>query len=169
MSFQIEPSLIDIAGQLVEAYERVTNASDDKLVALGLSPENRPLANIAIAPVPEYIVLYADDIEANTPKYWEVAELGQTIRLDNLYIDSPNQDPVTITLFLEGTPVFVITLQRNQTPYQFPAFPITSDCIIKIQSPSAITRVFMVCIPCVITQSYEGVNSVTILSPDPPQ
>lgn len=162
MTYQLQPGLLPVNGQLIETYSRDSRASDETKQSLGL-PIDQPIkANIGISSVEEYIILQASAIPKNDSRYWILNDLNQAIALESIYVDAPQADKFEFEILtLEGNTIFKLVLNRNQTPYDLPAAPLPSDLVVKIKATTNINLLRIICKPVVILDYIIGVDNVT--------
>ena len=96
MNHQLTPSLLSYNGQLIETYSRESKANDEVREELGL-PINEPVkANIGLSSIEEYIILQNQSvISKNDAVTWELNSIGQPVRVESIFIDSPQSDRFT--------------------------------------------------------------------------
>ncbi len=153
MSITLTPTIVDVDGRLLEAYERETQASPEKLTELKLDNGEAVLANIGVAQIPEFIVLQASEISKNQTVTWTLANLGQTLLLKSLYIDAPNADQLDFEILQDGHKIFDFFVRRSQTPYQFPPNPLPPNLQIRIVAKSPINFIRIALTPAIILET----------------
>ena len=162
MSYQLQPGLLPVNGQLIETYSRETRASDETKQALGLPTDQIVNANVGISSIEEYIILQASGIPKDTSKYWVLNDLNQAIKLASIYVDAPQADKFEFEILtLEGNTIFKLVLNRNQTPYDLPTAPLPSDLVIKIKATTNINLLRLICKPVVVLEYIVGIDNVT--------
>lgn len=161
-NIQIRPTVTQIDGQLIESYERVTNAPSEKLEALGLDSNDSHYARIGIAAIPEYIRLIAKNISEGQRHSWDISNLGQDIEIDSIYIDSPNQDSFDLEVYKtdDNTKTLDLTVKRNQAPYDLPNSILTQDLTLKIYARAQINLVLINCRPAVLLRDMLSEETV---------
>ena len=150
MSIQLTPTILDFGGRLLEGYERVTQASDEKIVELKLDNGEPVKANIGVAQIAEYIELQAQNIAKNTSKTWSLDRIGQTVVLKSLYIDAPSSDRLDFEILSNGVKIFDFFVNRSDTPYEFPPAPLPPNLSIRIVAKSDINFLRITLQPAVI-------------------
>lgn len=160
MSYQLQPGLLPVNGQLIETYFRESRASNSVKEALGL-PIDQPIsANIGISSIEEYIVFVGDNIAKDNSKYWALSPVGQPLKIESIYIDSPLSDRFTFKIRTrQNIEIFSLILSRSQTPYDLPDAPLDPNYIIEIVASDQIDLVRIVAKPVVILQSFNGYDS----------
>lgn len=101
-NLKIRPTVAQFDGDLVESYERVTNASAEKLESLGLDPNQEHYAKVGTAPITEYVRLIAKYMSKGDTQSWKIADIGQVLEIDSIYIDAPNQDSFDLEVYDEN-------------------------------------------------------------------
>ncbi|MGK7914737.1 MAG: hypothetical protein AB4038_04215, partial [Prochloraceae cyanobacterium] len=135
---ELTPTILDIDGRLLEAYERKTQASEDKLSELNLNNGEDVLANIGVAQIPEFVILQAQNIARNNSKIWSLSRVNQALVIKSLFIDAPQADRLDFEIISEGVKIFDFYVNRSQTPYEFPAAPLPPNVSIKVIARSDI-------------------------------
>ncbi len=155
MTRELTPGLIDVGGNLVENYERVTIATDEAKSRLGLDPTQEYKASIGIAAVEEYVIFREYGIPKNETRDFYLSRSQQPLRLASLYIDSPNSDVIVFEIHKDGVGKLMdFTLIKNKTPFEFPDAPLDNDLIIKVKALDNINYVQLVFKPCVILAEF---------------
>lgn len=150
MSIELTSTIIDIDGRLLEAYERQTQASSEKIAELKLDNGEPVFSNIGVAQISEYIVLQAQNISKNDSKTWSLDRIDQTLVLKSLYIDAPSADRLDFEILSSGTKIFDFFVNRSDTPYQFPPAPLPPNLSIRVVAKSNINFLRITLQPAVI-------------------
>ncbi len=163
MSIKLEPTILDLDGKLIEAYERETRASDETVNELNLSTGDQVLATVGVAQIPEYVVLQAVNIAKNQEKTWSLSQLEQAMVIKSLYIDAPQADRIDFEVLSEGSKIFDFFLNRSATPYQFPDVPLPPNVEIRIKALNPINFVRITLQPAIILDTLtpdEGISEL---------
>ncbi len=154
MNHQLTPSLLSYNGQLIETYSRESKANEEVREELGL-PINEPVkANIGLSSIEEYIILQNQSvIGKNDSVTWELNSIGQPVRVESIFIDSPQSDRFTFELLRDNQIIFTLVLSRNKTPYDLPDAPLSEDVSIRITARDVINLVRIVCKPVAILET----------------
>ena len=151
----IRPTVAEFNGDLVESYERITNASAEKLEALGLDPTQLHYAKIGTAPVTEYIRLIGKYLKEGDIQSWDISNIGQMVEIDNIYIDAPNQDSFDLEVYDQNNEKLLdLTVSRNETPLDLPNAPLTEDLRLVIRARNIINTVVIICRPAVLLADF---------------
>lgn len=151
----IRPTVAEVNGQLVESYERITNASTEQIEALGLDPVGQYYAKVGIAPVNEYVRLMANDIKQGKRQSWDLSAIGQALQIESIYIDSPTQDSFDLEVYdQQGDKPLDLTIGGSEAPYNFPKILLTTDLILKIYARKYIKTVRIFCRPAIVLADY---------------
>ncbi len=150
MSLELTPTILDFGGRLLEAYERPTQASSEKITELKLDNGEQLLTNIGVAQIPEFIILQAQNIAKGKIKSWSLARVNQTLLLKSLFIDTPSSDKFDFQILNDGVKIFDFFVSRSQTPYEFPAAPLPPSLSIQVEAISRIDFLRIVLQPAVI-------------------
>lgn len=167
-NIQIRPTVTEIDGQLVEAYERITNAPAEAIEALGLDPEKSHWARIGVASVNEYVRLIATNIPKGERRTWRIADLRQDVEIDSIYIDAPNQDSFDLEVYdKDGRKLLDLTIRRNQAPFDLANAILTQDLTLKIYAREQIDLILINCRPAVLLQDLYSVEDIERDNPSP--
>ena len=150
MSITLTPSLLDVDGRLLEAYERKTQAPQSKIEELNLNSSEDILATIGVAQVKEYVLLQAQNIAKNQHKTWSLSRLNQSLVIQSLFIDAPQADKIDFEVLIGKTKIFDFFLNRSKTPYKFPDAPLPPHVSIRVQALSDINFIIIALQPAVI-------------------
>ena len=153
MNHTLTPSLLDLDGRLIESYQRITQATAQVKTELGLPLDTEIKANIALASVEEFIVLQTGAIANNDVRTWNLSRIGQDVKIESVFIDSPNADALTFEILKERNKIFTFNLNRNKTPYDFPENPLAPDLTISIKAKTNINFLRIVLKPVVILET----------------
>ena len=154
-NIHIRPSVALVDGQLIETYERVTNARAEDIEALGYESSEEHYAQIGTAPITEYVRLIAKNLSAGSRQFWSLNNIGQTLEIDNIYIDSPNSDSFDLEVYDQnGEKPLDLTIRRNQAPYDLPNAVLTTDLKLAIFARNYIKTVIVICRPAVLLADY---------------
>lgn len=157
MNYELKPSLIPVNGQLVEAYSRLSRATSEIREELGLPTAEDLRANIGIAPIEEYIILQAVNINKNDEVYWRLDTLQQPIKIESIYVSSPQADRFDFQILDSSqNVVFTLSLSRNKTPYELPVSVLPPEFTIKIRARDGIQLLRIACKPAVILEYING-------------
>lgn len=140
MTIVLTPTIINVDGRLLEAYERETQASSEKLIELNLDTVDPVFGKIGVAQIPEFVVLQAQSISAGTTKTWSLNRVNQALVIRSLFIDAPQADRLDFEILADGNKIFDFYVKKDKTPYAFPAAPLPPNVSIKI---TAITDIFL--------------------------
>lgn len=166
MTYQLQPGLLPVNGQLIETYFRESRASEQTKQALGLPTDVPISSNVGISSVEEYIVLQSERISKNSSRYWALSDLNQAVKLESIYIDAPQADTFEFEILtLSGTVIFKLVLSRSDTPYELPTVPLPSDLVIKITASTDINLLRIICKPVVILDYIIGTNDFNFSPP----
>lgn len=154
MKHKLEATVLQVGGQLIEGYERETKASPEKLRDLGLEIGEINKSQIGTALVEEFLVLQANNILQNNTVSWNLERIGQDVKIESLFVDSPNSDALTFELFNGDSKIFNFQLNRNKTPYDFPEAPLSPNLRIQIKAKSKIDLLRIVLKPVVILETF---------------
>jgi len=152
-------SLVNLDGRLIESYQRETYATDQAKQQLGLDSEAPIISNVGVESVPEFVVLEGTNNGNPGVMTWSLSRVNQSVKIESVIVDSPNQDGVTIEVISRGGENFSLTLDRTQTPYGFPTYPLTPDMTIKAVVSPVVKKVKVVLKAVIILET---------LQPDPP-
>ena len=150
MSIKLTPTILNLDGRLLESYERVTQASAEKLTELNLNNGEEVLAKVGVAQIPEYLILQAQNIARNESKTWSLSRANQALVIKSLFIDAPQADRLDFEILLGGTKIFDFFVNRSQTPYEFPTAPLPPDVAIRVKALNAINFLRITLQPAVI-------------------
>lgn len=151
----IRPTVAEFNGQLVESYERITNAPAEQLEALGLDPAGQYYAKIGTAPITEYVRLIGRELQPGSRQSWNLANIGQVLEINSVYIDSPAQDSFDLEVYDQnGNSPLDLTIGRNEAPYDLPNAPLTTDLTLKVYARAYIKTVLILCRPAVLLADY---------------
>ncbi len=150
MSIKLTPTILNLDGRLLEAYERQTQASSDKLSELNLNNGEEVLAKIGATQVAEFVILQAQNIARNNSKTWSLSRVDQALVIKSLFIDAPQADRLDFEILSEGVKIFDFYVNRSQTPYEFPPAPLPPDVSIKVIARSDINFLRIALQPAVI-------------------
>ena len=154
-NLKIRPTVAQFDGDLVESYERVTNASAEKLESLGLDPNQEYYAKIGTAPITEYIRLIAKYMKEGDTQSWKIADIGQVLEVDSIYIDAPNQDSFDLEVYDQNNEKLLdLTISRNESPYDLPNAPLTTDLTLVVRARNTINTCTILCRPAVLLADY---------------
>jgi|GEM_PF-4170774 len=153
------PSLVNLDGRLIESYQRETYATDQAKQQLGLDSEAPIISNVGVESIPEFVVLEGTNNGNSGVMTWSLSRVNQSVKIESVIVDSPNQDGVTIEVISRGGENFSLTLDRTQTPYGFPTYPLTPDMTIKAVVSPVVKKVKVVLKAVIILET---------LQPDPP-
>lgn len=129
----IRPTVYELDGQLIEAYERVSNATPEQLEAVGLDPNKPHYSRIAPASINEYIRMIAYNIQQGSRQEWKIADLGCDVEIDNIYVQVPTQDSFDLELYdARGNQLLDLTIGKSKTPNDLPNSILTTDLTLKI-------------------------------------
>ena len=160
MNHQLTPSLLSYNGQLIETYSRQSKANNEVKQDLGLPTDEPVNANIGLSSIEEYIILQNQDlIPKNGSVTWRLDSIGQPVKIESIFIDSPQADRFTFELLLGNQVIFTLTLSRNKTPYDLPDAPLSDDVSIRITARDVINLVRIVCKPVAILETIYSVDS----------
>ena len=140
----LSPALVNVDGRLLESYQRETYASDAVKQSLNLNTEASILSNVGVESVPEFVVLEGSDTNDSGVITWSLSRVNQSVKIESVIVQSPNQDGVTIEITSEGGENFSLALDRTQTPYDFPTYPLTPDMTIRAVVAPGVGRVKVV-------------------------
>lgn len=161
----IRPTVAQINGQLVESYERKTNASDEAIEALGLDPTGEHWAKIGVASINEFIRLKAFNLVQNSRQSWLISDLGTDVEIDSIYIDSPNADSFDLEVYDSiGNKPLDLTVRRNQAPYDLPNAILTQDLKLTIFARNYIAAVYVMCRPAVLLRDNFSIENVAAMT-----
>lgn len=163
MSIKLEPTILDLDGKLIEAYERETRASDETVNELNLSTGDQVLATVGVAQIPEYVVLQASNIAKNQQKTWILSQLEQAMVIKSVYIDAPQSDRIDFEVYSGDDKIFDFFLNRSATPYQFPDAPLPPEVSIKIIALNAINFVRIALQPAIILDTLTPDENISEL------
>ncbi len=160
MNHELTPSLLNYNGQLIETYSRESKANEEVREELGL-PINEPVkANIGLSSIEEYIILQNQSvIGKNDSVTWQLNSIGQPVRVESIFIDSPQSDRFTFQLLRDEQVIFTLVLSRNKTPYDLPDAPLSDDVSIRITARDVINLVRIVCKPVAILETIYPIES----------
>lgn len=165
MTFKLTPSLLDVGGTLVEAYERISRATKDAKAAVGKGETEEVKAQIGIASVEEYITMAVTDVGKNEMGVFDLSQFDQPMRLHSLYIDDPQFDSVRVELFLpDDTQILRQSFGRNKTPVQFPTAPLPNNVVIKITALKDVKYMQIVLVPVVILAAISGTKELNMVA-----
>lgn len=151
----IRPAVSLLNGQLVESYERKTNASPEQLEAVGLDPNEEYYSKIGTSPVTEYVRLIGKYLQSGDTQRWDIAKVGQMLEIDNIYIDAPNQDSFDLEIYdLNNEKLLDLTVSRNKSPLELPNAPLTTDLSLVIRARNTINTVVVICRPAVLLADF---------------
>ncbi len=154
-NIEIVSSLALVDSQLIETYERKTNASAEKIENLGLNPLEPPYAQIGTAPIKEFVRLLAFNLSAGQRQSWKMSSIGQELEIDSIYIDSPNQDSFDLEVYDEnGNKPLDLTVRRNQAPFDLPNAILTKNLTLKIFARNYINTAIIICRPAVLLADF---------------
>ena len=126
MRIKLTPTILDLDGKLLESYERVTQASTEKLTELNLNNGEEVTTIIGVAQIPEFVILQAQNIARNDSKTWSLSRVDQALVIKSLFIDAPQADRLDFEILSEGVKIFDFYVNRSQTPYEFPPRSFTA-------------------------------------------
>ena len=153
MTIELTPSILNMAGNLVEVYKRQTQASEQILSDLNIDNSNSVLATVGVQQVPEFVVLQAENITEGITKTWDLSRVNQTLILKSLYIDSPTADNFSFKIIVDEIPIFKFFVAKDETPLSFPAAPLPPNVKIQITANSPIDFIRIVLQPAVILET----------------
>ena len=155
MSIQLTPSILDVDGRLLEAYERKTQAPQSKIEELNLNSGEDIFATLGVAQVPEYLVLQARDIAKDEYRTWSLSRINQSLVIKSLFIDAPQADRIDLEILLGREKIFDFFLNRSKTPYQFPDAPLPPQVSIRIKALNQINFLRIALQPAIILDTLD--------------
>ena len=164
-NFAIRPSVHRIDGQLIETYERKTNASPEQLEELGLDPNIDHYSRLGIASVNEYVRLVAYNIQQGTRHEWKIADLGTDVEIDNVYIQVPTQDSFDLEIYdANGNQLLDLAVGRSRELQDLPDSVLTQDLTIKLYARANIGLAVINCRPAVLLGTLYSNETLAAMS-----
>ncbi len=153
MSIELSPSLLDVDGRLLEAYERITQAPQSKIDELNLNSSEDILATVGVAQISEYVILQGENIPSGQSRTWSLARLNQAVVIKSLFIDAPQADRLDFELLIGENKIFDFFINRSKTPYKFPDAPLPPNVSIRIKALTQINFMRIALQPAVILET----------------
>ena len=86
---------------------------------------------------------------------WKIADIGQVLEVDSIYIDAPNQDSFDLEVYDEKNEKLLdLTISRNRSPYDLPNAPLTTDLTLVIRARNTINTCTILCRPAILLADY---------------
>lgn len=154
-NYQIRPSVARVGDRLIETYERKSNATNESLESLGLDPNADNYAQVGITAINEYIRLIATGIKKGEAHSWKIADIGQDIEIDSIYIDTPNADSFDLEIYgNNGSKLLDLTVGRYKAPYDLPNAILTQNLTLQVVARADIGMVLINCRPAVLLKDF---------------
>ena len=156
-NFAIRPAVTKLNGQLIETYERKTNATPEQLEALGLDPTEENYSRLGIQAVREYIQLIGLDIPAGKRMRWNIADIGQELEIDNVYVQAPTQDSFDLEVHnADDIKLLDYTVSRERKLLEMPDSLLTTDLTLTVFAHKHIGLIAINCRPAVLLGKFYG-------------
>lgn len=153
MTIALTPTILRVGNRFLEAYERETNASEEKLAQLLLSSEEPIISTVGVAQIPEFIVLNSKNIFADSIRTWNLSEVNQDLVLRSIFIDNKTADKLNFEIFIDEQRIFYQYFAVNATPHQFPSMPIPAGVTIKVKPKTNIDAISIILQPAFILKT----------------
>lgn len=154
-NFALRSSVTKVDGQLLESYERLTNATPEQLENLGLDPNVAHYAKLGAPQVREYLQLIAYNIANKTSHQWKISDIGTDVEIDNIYVQVPSQDSFDLEVYHEnGAKLLDLNVGRSRNLLELPNSILTQDLILKLYARADIGLAVINCRPAVLMGKF---------------